>query len=146
MYRKGLLGGISMDVRNCKNCGKLYNYFGGQPLCPSCFNDLEDKFKLVKEYIYDHPQCGIQEVSEEFEVSIQIIHRWIREERLSFSENSDVGLECERCGVMVRTGRYCKACKDTLANNLNNIYKKDVLPPEKKKAQVINPKMRYFSE
>ncbi len=135
-----------MDVRNCKNCGKLYNYFGGQPLCPTCLNSLEDKFKLVKQYIYDHPECGIQEVSDEFEVSVQTIHRWIREERLSFSERSDVGLECECCGVMIKTGRYCKECKDKLASGLNSMYKKSTPPPERKKPQNINPKMRYFNE
>ena len=135
-----------MDVRNCKNCGKLYNYFGGQPFCPTCLNNIEDKFKLVKQYIYDHPECGIQEVSDELEVTVQTIHRWIREERLSFSERSDVGLECEGCGVMIRTGRYCKACKDKLANNFNSIYKTKEPMKENKKSQIINPKMRYFNE
>ncbi len=135
-----------MDVRNCRNCGKLYNYFGLQPLCPTCLNDLEEKFKLVKQYIYDNPECGIQEVSEELDVTIQTIHRWIREERLSFSERSDVGLECELCGVMIRTGRYCKLCKEKLANNLNSVYNTDISPKERKKQQAINPKMRYFNE
>ncbi len=135
-----------MDVRNCKSCGKLYNYFGGQPLCPTCLGNLEDKFKLVKEYIYNHPQCGVQEVSDEFEISTQVIHRWIREERLSFSENSDVGIECERCGTMIKTGRYCKECKDKLTNTLGSVYRTNTSPPERKKPQSVNHKMRYFGE
>ena len=32
-----------MDVRNCKNCGKLFQYVG-KPLCPACNKKLEDKF------------------------------------------------------------------------------------------------------
>lgn len=135
-----------MDVRNCKSCGKLYNYFGGQPLCPTCLNSLEDTFRLVKQYIYDHPECGVQEVAEEFDVTVQTIHRWIREERLSFSDRSDLGLECEGCGILIKTGRYCKECKDRLANKLDSVYKKPKKEPEKKKTQGTNPKMRYFNE
>ena len=42
-----------MDVRNCRQCGKLYNYIGGsyRNLCPSCIKQLEDKFMEIKEYI-----------------------------------------------------------------------------------------------
>ena len=25
-----------MDVRNCKGCGRLFNYYGGVPLCKAC--------------------------------------------------------------------------------------------------------------
>ena len=32
-----------MDVRNCKKCGKLFN-FTGEPLCPACAKELESKF------------------------------------------------------------------------------------------------------
>ena len=45
-----------MDVRNCRQCGKLYNYIGGsyRNLCPSCIKQLEDKFVEIKEYIRDN--------------------------------------------------------------------------------------------
>ena len=38
-----------MDVRNCRQCGKLYNYIGGsyRNLCPSCIKQLEDKFMEI---------------------------------------------------------------------------------------------------
>ena len=38
-----------MDVRNCKDCGKLFNYIGGAPLCQTCLKKLDDKFVQVKE-------------------------------------------------------------------------------------------------
>ena len=43
-----------MDVRNCKKCGKLFN-FTGEPLCPACAKELESKFFEVRTYIYDNP-------------------------------------------------------------------------------------------
>ena len=33
-----------MDVRNCKQCNKVFNYIGGVPLCPDCVKKAEDKF------------------------------------------------------------------------------------------------------
>ena len=126
-----------MDVRNCKNCGKLYNYVSGQPpLCPSCVKALEDKFSIVKEYIYNHPGAGMQEVSEENDVTTMQIQKWIREERLSFSEDSAVGIECESCGKLIKTGRYCKSCKDKLASNLGSLYK-EPLKEAKKDQEII---------
>ncbi|MDF2801458.1 MAG: hypothetical protein K0S61_1361 [Anaerocolumna sp.] len=134
-----------MDVRNCRSCGKLYNYVSGMPpLCNNCLKALEEKFTVVKEYIYNHPGAGMQEVAEENEVSTMQIQKWIREERLSFSEDSMVGIECENCGKQIKTGRYCKNCKDKLANNLGNIYKKEGPKTVPKKTTTENPKMRFL--
>lgn len=133
-----------MDVRNCKQCGKLFNYLGGAPLCPDCVKGLEDKFDDVKQYIYDHPGAGIQEVSTEMEVSVSMIRKWLKEERLSFAESSDIALECERCGKKILTGRFCKGCKDSMQKDLGGLYKKPEEPKfEKKKT---DNRMRFLEK
>jgi hypothetical protein len=38
------------NVRNCRRCGKLYNYIGGAPICSSCREKDEEDFKRVKVY------------------------------------------------------------------------------------------------
>ena len=45
--------------------------------------------------------------------------RWIREERLAFSDDAQVGLECEGCGKMIRTGRFCETCKAKYINDFS---------------------------
>ena len=132
-----------MEVRNCKGCGRLFNFMSGPPLCPSCSAALDLKFEEVKEYVYDHPRVGIQEVSEVMEVSIPMIKQWIRDERLSFAEDSMIGLECEGCGVTIKTGRYCKACKDKLARGLSDLYPQEK-PAQRQKDLRDNPKMRFL--
>ncbi len=131
----------SMDVRNCKNCGKLFNYLGGQPICPDCGKKLEDKFLEVKQYIYDNPQASIQQVSEENDVSVQQLRAWVRQERLEFTEASLVGLNCEKCGALIRSGRFCAMCKAKLGETLSNVYKTPV--PEAKKADA-SARMRFL--
>lgn len=83
-----------MDVRNCKNCGKLFQYVG-KPLCPACNKKLEDKFFEVRDYIYENPTANMSQVSEEMEVPIQQIKKWVREERLAFSKDSGITISCE---------------------------------------------------
>lgn len=135
-----------MEVKNCKSCGKIFNYLSGPPLCPSCLSALDVKFEAVKEYIYDHPRVGIQEVSEEMGVSIPIIKQWIREERLSFAEDSMIGLECEGCGVTIRTGRFCKSCKDRLAKGLTNLYQEEKPIQQQNRDPKESPKMRFLDK
>lgn len=110
-----------MDVRNCKKCGKIFNYAAGQPVCAECKKELEVKFKDTRQYIRRNPQSSIQSVSEECGIEVKQIKQWIREERLSFSKDSDIGIECEKCGANIKTGRFCAACKSDTLKDLNSV-------------------------
>ncbi|PXV90171.1 flagellar operon protein (TIGR03826 family) [Lachnotalea glycerini] len=136
-----------MDVRNCKKCRKLFNYIGGQPICPSCLADLEDEFQKVKVYLRENPKATMVMIAEDNEVSVQQIKQWIREERLSFTDDSPVAIECENCGTMIRTGRYCKQCKDKIANNMNEAIKKPtaILAKDKKPTRE-KERMRFLDK
>lgn len=133
-----------MDVRNCRKCGKLFNYAMGPITCPSCMKEQEEKFQEVKSYISAHQGCGIAEVSEACEVTPQQIKHWLRDDRLEFSADSAVGLECEKCGDKIRSGRFCENCKNEMAHNLGNVYKKDEPKPQKTKDIKSSAKMRYL--
>lgn len=114
-----------MEVRTCKICKRLFNYLAGVPICPGCKEKLDEKFAEVKEYVRDNPRAGITEVAEAVEVPATQIRRWIREERLSFSEESGVGLDCESCGKLIKSGRFCEECKTKLLGNFNDLYRQD---------------------
>ncbi|WP_099469156.1 flagellar protein [Konateibacter massiliensis] len=134
-----------MDVRNCRKCKKLFNYIGGPQICPTCAALAEDEFQKVKEYLREHPKATMGMISEENEVSIQQIKQWVREERLTFTEDSPVAIECENCGTMIRTGKYCAKCKATLANSMNQaIQKPKAIMPEVKKAEKEKERMRFL--
>lgn len=114
-----------MDVRNCRSCGRLYNYIGGsyRSLCPNCIDALEEKFQEVKTYIQDNITATIGQISENCDVSVKQIEQWVREERLLFSEDSPIGIACELCGKTIKTGRFCESCKSTMVNQLGSVYK-----------------------
>lgn len=127
-----------MEVRNCKSCGKMFNYIGS-PTCPSCERELENKFQEVRKYVKEHKDASITEVAEENDVSVNQIKRWVRQERLAFSDASQVGLSCENCGAMIKTGRFCDNCKNKMANELSSTIKKGVkteAPKQKESARM----------
>ena len=135
-----------MEVRNCKGCGRLYNYISGLTYanyCPKCLDELEDKFEIAKEYIREHSVANIEEVAEVANVNTRQIERWIREERLTFTDDSPVGIPCEKCGRIIKSGKYCADCKDRVAKAINGIYetKKNM---EKKKN--TNNSMRFLDK
>lgn len=136
--------GDLMEIKNCKSCGRIFNYFAGDRICPTCMKKLDAKFDVVKDYIYKHPGANIQEVAEECKVSTFQIKKWVREERLEFAEDSLVGIDCESCGISIRTGKYCAGCKAKLTNDFNSLYKKDERRLEKTKKQPHNHKMRFL--
>jgi flagellar operon protein (TIGR03826 family) len=134
-----------MNARNCKNCGRLFNYVLGPPICPLCRDAKEAKFQEVKKYIQDHRGANINEVSDECEVEVKQINQWIREERLQFADDSPISVNCEKCGAAIRSGVYCEKCKNEMASNLSTAYKKDppkIEPPKKKDPD--KDKMRFL--
>lgn len=130
-----------MEIRNCKSCGKMFNYIG-KPICPDCDKELEKKFVQVKDYIKEHKEASINKISEDNDVSVHQIKRWVRQERLSFSDVSVAGIECENCGAMIRTGRFCEACRNKMANELSSTVKKAVKVEQPKQKE--SARMRFL--
>ena len=138
-----------MDVKTCRRCKRLFNYIAGPMICPVCREEIEQQFQVVKKYIDDNRNCDINDVAEACEVDPQQIRQWIREDRLQFSEDSMVGLNCEMCGATIRSGRYCDNCRNKLTNNLNRAFgidpnkKTDSFGGDQKKGSA---KMRFLEQ
>ena len=133
-----------MDVRNCRGCGRLFNYYSGQPICQACKDELEKKFGVVKEYLRQNPNTPIQIVSDDNEVSVKQIKQRDKEERLTFSEESPIGIECEGCGATIKTGRFCEECKGKMKNDLKSVMKQNSAPIENSRVDRNGNRMRYL--
>ena len=136
-----------MDVRNCRSCGRLFNYYGGgYMLCQACTEELDKKFAEVKKYIRHNPKATMPQIAEDNDVSIIQIERWIREERLTFADDSPIGIECEGCGVTIKSGRFCDNCKSSLQNSLSNAYGRPQInkPVQHRNTSSSSAKMRFL--
>ena len=134
-----------MDVRNCRGCGKLFNYISGPFICPACREKMEAKFQEVKKYIQENPGSNVAGVAEACDIDPNQIRQWVREERLEFADDAAVGLNCERCGRSIKSGRFCEACKKDMANGFNSAIRPSAPAPEPvKKPTKESPKMRFL--
>lgn len=132
-----------MDTINCKNCGRLFLYQCGPHFCTKCASILEEKFEKVKDYLYDNPGASIQRISEVNDVSVQQITKWVREERLEFTPDSLIGIDCEICGTTIKTGRFCKNCKDDITLKLGKAFNKPI--PDEVKQELKEKRKKKFT-
>lgn len=136
-----------MNVHNCRKCGKVFNYIAGPIVCPACREALENKFREVKEFVQAHHTATMAEISTNCEVDMQQIRQWIREERLQFTDDSPIKVNCELCGTTIGTGRFCEPCKASMARDLNGAIRKPrYIEPEKKKPQSVKNRMRFLDQ
>ncbi len=133
-----------MDVRNCRKCGRMFNYVAGPPICPNCRQAAEEKFQEVKKYIEENRTATIEMISEECDVETPLIRQWIREERLEFSTDSPINFECENCGAPIKTGRYCQKCKNEMAGKLSDSIRRPEAPKPAKKKESDGNRMRFL--
>ncbi len=136
-----------MDVKNCRICKRLFNYIGGQQICPQCREELEKKFQEVKKYLFDNRGANIKAVCENCDVEESMVRQWIREERLEFSSGIDIGVTCETCGAPITTGRFCEKCKASMINSLSEAGKRPEAPVQKQvKPQTHENRMRFLNQ
>ncbi|MBQ3544357.1 MAG: flagellar protein [Lachnospiraceae bacterium] len=111
-----------MDVKNCRTCGRLFNYISGRQMCPACRAQLEEKFQEVKKYVEENKNATLSQVAEEMDVPVRQLKDWIREERLILSDAWGE-IVCDSCGKAIVTGRFCVDCKRNMANKLGDVYR-----------------------
>lgn len=100
-----------MSLKNCKRCGKLFQ-FQQHSVCQSCLVKDQEDFSKIWNYMQEHPRVSVLELSRETGVRAEVINRFRREGRLAVqSTNGEpANLTCEACGIPLEQGRYCQQC------------------------------------
>lgn len=119
-----------MEVRNCTTCGKIFNSVMDIKRCPACRKADDEKFREIRNYLYDHPGASIDEVAEVLEIDKRKILLFLREGRLE-TLGEHMVLQCDSCGTPIRTGKLCEACKRDMAMGLKSAAK--TIPRSSKK-------------
>ncbi len=108
------------EVRNCRRCKKIFMFVTGPQICEACKKLEEEEFERVRAFLKEFPGATIQEVSRETEVPAQAIYRYLKDGRIEVAENSPIAIQCENCGVRIKSGRFCINCSKKLANEMIN--------------------------
>lgn len=107
------------EVMNCRRCKKIFMYSDiGPRICDACKKLEEEEFERVRAFVREFPGATAQEVSEATGVPTHLIFRFLKEGRLEVSESSPIALQCENCGVRIKSGRFCVNCSKKLAADM----------------------------
>lgn len=111
---------MGMNVDNCPLCGRMYvkNIKG---MCPNCVKETELQYEKCVKYLREHRGCTIHELSEQTEVSVKQITRFIREGRISIANHANMSIACEVCGTPIRENTMCESCRQRLARDINSL-------------------------
>ena len=125
-----------MELKNCEKCGRKFGAMSSETLCTKCSaENIESDFKKVRDYLYDNPGASVREVSEETGVAKRIILKLLKDERIEIIDENNGLLNCERCGVSIKSGKICDGCKNELAKDLmgaaKNLKPEDKAPEKK---------------
>ncbi|MFW5749412.1 MAG: flagellar protein [Halanaerobium sp.] len=130
-----------MELINCKECGKLFSS-SGQKVCPDCLQGEEEKFEIVKEYLWEHPNSTVKKVSEDTGVEEELIIKFMREDRLAAEGLLvDYKLKCKRCGTEIKTGLFCESCRTKMISDFNQ--NQEAEEEKKKSSQEMFLKDRF---
>ena len=128
---------MSTNLRNCSICGRLFAYQQGRTICSRCMDQEEEQYAIVRKYVRDHPGATVFEVAEETGVEEEIILQFLRDGRLQSRGFAEV-LECQRCGKIISSGKYCSQCLQDLDSQL----RKAITPGREKPAPDIKRSSR----
>lgn len=112
---------MSSNVKQCRQCGKLFQSLGSG-MCPDCVEEVDRCFKVVKNYLYDHPDANVFEIARDTGVGEKMVLSFLKEGRLSINATEGI-LLCEKCGIPISAGRFCSKCQNMLASALSSAYK-----------------------
>ena len=97
-------------VRQCSECGKIFQSIWNYSLCEDCRNKASDKESQIRDFIRSNHNATILDIAGQFKVSSAFIFRMINEGRLS-TKQPPTSDRCRSCGVPIRTGMYCPRCQ-----------------------------------
>lgn len=123
-----------MEIINCRGCGKLFSYSDGPRICYKCKEKDEEDFVNVKEYLRQNRASTVSEVAEACEVTVEKIHRYLRDGRLEIADGANISLECEKCGAEIRSGRFCDNCSRNLEKEITK-FRDSGIPKEQPKEE-----------
>jgi hypothetical protein len=95
LYFGGLTTGANMrqikddEFKQCKCCGIMYANLMSNDVCLYCNDSGQYDYFRVRDYVRDHQNCSIIEVSRAINVSVAQIIRFIKEGRIQTVQNSN---------------------------------------------------------
>jgi len=110
---------MAARLDNCTRCDGLF-LRGLRDVCPKCYADIEKDYEVVSKFLRKRENKGstVAQVSEATGVSTKQIIRFIKEGRISTVDSPNLGIPCDNCGTLIRSGTLCDSCAKSLQREI----------------------------
>lgn len=112
-------------IVNCVRCGKIFQSYWDNQLCPECRAEVAAKEEAVIDYVMHHRNATIVEVAESCDVTVAFIRRMIERGRFVIEDNQ-MTYPCHGCGVEISVGNYCPECLSKMKRQISVVKEKIV--------------------
>ena len=115
-----------MDLYNCPNCNSLFVKTKFRDVCDACYKEEEAQFDRVYEYIRkkSNRTASMVQVVEATGVEEELIIKFVKTGKLRIAQFPNLGIPCEKCGTVIRSGRLCETCSASIRSGLET-YESD---------------------
>lgn len=116
-----------MELTNCTNCNTLFVKSKFRDVCDVCYKEEEAKFDIVYKYIRKaaNRTATMQQVVEGTGVEEELLIKFVKKGRLRLSQFPNLGYPCEKCGTMIKEGRICSNCTNSIRSDLAEVEKEE---------------------
>jgi flagellar operon protein (TIGR03826 family) len=111
---------MSMNVANCPKCGKVYVKNILHDVCPACVKAADLQCEICIKYLRENRGISLQELSDQTEVPMSLVIKFLREGRISVIGNKNLMYPCEVCGTDIREKNMCDSCRQKLKKDVKN--------------------------
>jgi len=84
-----------------------------------------EMFQKTNQYIAEHERAGMAQVSEECDIPVGQLEKWIKQERVHTVDEQKVYAICEGCGKPIPSGRFCALCKSHYIDGIKSSLEDD---------------------
>ncbi|MEO7993132.1 MAG: hypothetical protein ABI743_01935 [bacterium] len=109
-----------MALRNCDECNRIFDGFGGGRRCQRCLEEEEAQYKKVRDYVKLFPGVDIALASAATEVPEDRIRHFLRTGLLEAAGLSGSGYPCRRCQREIVKGEFCPQCVGATTQELSD--------------------------
>jgi hypothetical protein len=102
-----------MDLAKCLRCGNFFTRLK-LPVCHACESQEDQEILAVQSFMRDHPEATLSDASDDLQIYLEDIERWISEKRLTVIWKDANSIRCFVCGAPIVTGRICNVCNEKL--------------------------------
>jgi flagellar operon protein (TIGR03826 family) len=127
MKERERIGGGTMSLENCPNCGSLFIKTKFRDICEGCYREEEKQFEKVYQFLRkrENRMATMAQVVEATGVKESLLMKFIKSGRLKIAQFPNLGYPCDRCGALIREGRLCANCSTDLNKQLEMLQKEE---------------------